>query len=602
MDADLDTRRRALRRAYTEQMPPRVARIARAWQGVRPAGDGTALGDLEAEVRSLAGSSAALGFDAVAEAARNLQLYLEAAIGSDDEHAPRFDDDYAPRRRDEAAPGGSDPPAPRRRDAAAPRNAESTLGWSDAAAPGKGDGFRTRVDGLVEALERAGQESASGPRSDLQGLSPGERPPGPSRVERVLYLLSAEAPGADGALARDLGLELGYFGYAVRRFETVEELLAELDQTTPTAVPLDAADFERALADARRIDARRAETGCGVALVFLAPRGDLEARLAAVRAGGDAFLPVPVETRRLVERLDLVAPRTHADPYRVLIVEPSYPQALDLALTLQRGGIATHLVEDPAAVWAALVEFAPDLLLIGAAGDGAAALELAAVVRQQDAYAELPLLLVAGDARPAVRVEALRLAADEVLARPVAEAHLLSTVTGHAQRARVRQRFASTDGLTGLLTHSALIARLGREVERARRTGGRLTYAVLDVDHLHSINQTFGHLAGNSVLRALGRLLARRLRHADLVSRWGGDEFVVALPDTPGEAGLSVLEQVRAMFAGIAHRSAEGEFRASFSGGLTTLSRAGAGLHQAARAALRTARAAGRNRLELASG
>ena len=59
----------------------------------------------------------------------------------------------------------------------------------------------------------------------------------------------------------------------------------------------------------------------------------------------------------------------------------------------------------------------------------------------------------------------------------------------------------------------------------------------------------------------------------------------------------SVLEQVRAMFAGIAHRSAEGEFRASFSGGLTTLSRAGAGLHQAARAALRTARAAGRNRL-----
>jgi len=552
VEADLDTRRRALRRAYAEQMPPRVARIARAWQGARLSANGAALGDLEAEVRSLAGSSAALGFDAVAEAARNLQLYILAA----------------PLRGDEAAP----------RD---------------------GDGFRSRVDGLVEALERAGEESASGPRSDLQGLSPGERPPGPARVERVLYMLSA-----DGALARDLGLELGYFGYAVCRFETLEELLDGLAQTTPTAVLLDATEFERALADARRIDARRAETGCGVALFFLSPRGDLEARLAAVRAGGDAFLPIPVETRRLVERLDLVSPRTRTDPYSVLIVEQSYAQALDLALTLQRGGIATHLVEDPGGVWAALVEFAPDLLLIGAAGDGAAALELAAVVRQQDAYAELPLLLVAGDPRPAVRVEALRLAADEVLARPVAEAHLLSTVTGHAHRARVRQRFASTDGLTGLLTHSAFIARLGREVERARRTGGRLTYAVLDVDHLHSINQTFGHLAGNSVLRALGRLLARRLRHADLVSRWGGDEFVVALPDTPGEAGLSVLEQVRAMFAGIAHRSAEGEFRAGFSGGLTTLSHAGAAasLHQAARTALRSARAAGRNRLELASG
>lgn len=570
MAADLELRSRALRRAYAEQMPPRVARIGRACRETGPAAGDDALGALEAEVRSLAGSSAALGFDAVAEAARNLQLYVEAV-----------------RRRDwEAAHPRGDGPVHRPGGAAGPATGAS------------GDGFRARVDGLVEALERAGQEAASGPREDLQGLSPGERPPGPSRVERVLYMLSA-----DGALARDLGLELGYFGFAVRRFESVESLLEGLDQTTPTAVLLDATEFERGLADARRIDARRAETGCGLLLFFLAPRGDLEARLAAVRAGGDAFLPMPVETRRLVERLDLASPRTHADPYRVLIVEESYPQALDLALTLQRGGIATQIVEDPGGVWAALVEFAPDLLLIGAAGDGAAALELAAVVRQQDAYAELPLLLVAGDARPAVRVEALRLAADEVLARPVAEAHLLSTVTGHAHRARVRQRFASTDGLTGLLTHSAFIGRLGREVERAGHTGGRLTYAVLDVDHLHSINQTFGHLSGNSVLRALGRLLARRLRQADLVSRWGGDEFVVALPDTPGEAGLSVLDQVRAMFAGIAHRSAEGEFHASFSGGLTTLSRAGgaAGLHQAARAALRDARAAGRDRLELTS-
>ncbi len=583
-------------------MPPRVARIVRGWQGARPAANGAALGELEAEVRSLAGSSAALGFDAVAEAARNLQIYLEAAPGRGGlEPAPlRGGFEPAPLRGGfEPAPlrGGFEPAPLRGGFEPAPLRGGFEPAPLRGDAPA-GDGFRARVDGLVEALERAGQETAPGPLSELQGLSPGERPPGPARVERVLYMLSA-----DGALARDLGLELGYFGYAVRRFETLEELLDGLAQTTPTAVLLDATDFERALADARRIDARRTETGCGVALFFLSPRGDLEARLAAVRAGGDAFLPIPVETRRLVERLDLVSPKTRTDPYRVLIVEQSYAQALDLALTLQRGGIATHLVEDPGAVWAALVEFAPDLLLIGAAGDGAAALELAAVVRQQDAYAELPLLLVAGDPRPAVRVEALRLAADEVLARPVAEPHLLSTVTGHAHRARVRQRFASTDGLTGLLTHSAFIARLGREVERARRTGGRLTYAVLDVDHLHSINQTFGHLAGNSVLRALGRLLARRLRHADLVSRWGGDEFVVALPDTPGEAGLSVLEQVRAMFAGIAHRSSEGEFRASFSGGLTTLSRAGAAgsLHQAARAALRTARAAGRNRLELAA-
>lgn len=573
MRADPDSRRRALHRAYAEQLPPRVAGIADAWRRLLPGWTAAELERLEADTRSLAGSSAALGFPAVAEAARNLQLVLGAARVEPPNPSPA----------DDSGDGGGT----EHHGAVAP----------SAVAPGTGaDGFRCRVDDLVAALERACRESEARDLPALDGLDPGERPPGPRRVERVLYLL-----GGESALAHDLGLELGYFGYAVRRFEAIDELLDGLARTPPTAVLLDAGDFDRALAEARRIEARRAESGSGVPIVFLSPRGDLEARLAAVHAGGDAFLTTPVESRRLVEQLDLAAPSRHSEPFRVLIAEPSYPRALELALTLQRAGVGTRLVDDRGKLWAALVEFAPDLLLIGAGDEAAEALELAAVVRQQDAYAELPLLVIADDPRPVTRIEALRLAADEYLARPVDEAHLLSTVTGHAHRARVRQRFASTDGLTGLLTHSAFIARVGREVERAKQSGRRLTYAVLDVDHLHAINQSFGHLSGNSVLRALGRLLARRLRHADLVSRWGGDEFVVALPDTPGEAGLRVLDQVREMFAGLVQRSAGGEFHATFSGGLTTLDRAGAAgsMHQAARAALRNARAAGRNRLEL---
>lgn len=592
MHADPDSRRRALCSAYAEQLPPRVARIADAWRRIVPAWTPADLERLEAETRSLAGSSEVLGFSAVADAARNLQLVLGAARVAPPEPGPTAENPQpATRSDDDGSESGGEADAGAELAEAEPNPSPAAGGE-----PIGTVGFRGRVDDLVAALERACRESSSGELPALDGLDPGERPPGPRRVERVLYLL-----GCEGELARDLGLELGYFGYAVRRFDGVDRLLDGLARTPPTAVLLDAADLDRALAQARRIEARRAESGSGVPIVFLSPRGDLEARLAAVRAGGDAFLTTPVESRRLVEQLDLAAPHRRSEPFRVLIAEPEYPRALELALTLQRAGVATRLVDERSRLWAALVDFAPDLLLIGTGGEAAEALELAAVVRQQDAYAELPLLVIADDPRPASRIEALRLAADEYLARPIDEAHLLSTVTGHAHRARVRQRFASTDGLTGLLTHSAFIARIGLQIERARESGRRLTYAVLDVDHLHSINQSFGHLSGNSVLRALGRLLARRLRHADLVSRWGGDEFVVALPDTPGEAGLSVLDQVREMFAGLAHRSAGGEFHATFSGGLTTLDRTGASgsLHQAARAALRRARAAGRNRLEL---
>lgn len=80
---------------------------------------------------------------------------------------------------------------------------------------------------------------------------------------------------------------------------------------------------------------------------------------------------------------------------------------------------------------------------------------------------------------------------------------------------------------------------------RWRRYGGELLLAVLDVDLFKGINDRFGHLAGDKVLRLIAAELARRLRKTDFIARYGGEEFVVLLPSTPLDGGQQVLEALR---------------------------------------------------------
>ncbi|MFN2471917.1 MAG: GGDEF domain-containing protein [Gaiellaceae bacterium] len=117
-----------------------------------------------------------------------------------------------------------------------------------------------------------------------------------------------------------------------------------------------------------------------------------------------------------------------------------------------------------------------------------------------------------------------------------------------ADAARDRER-ASLDDLTGALRRDRGLADLQREVDRARRADGRLVLAFVDIDRLKAINDTQGHAAGDRLLRDVVAMLKGGLRSYDLVIRYGGDEFVCALPDTDVDTAQSRLDQVRKALA-----------------------------------------------------
>jgi len=123
-----------------------------------------------------------------------------------------------------------------------------------------------------------------------------------------------------------------------------------------------------------------------------------------------------------------------------------------------------------------------------------------------------------------------------------------SDVTAQKRAEDELRRMATHDQLTGLLNRGELRTRAIGEARRATRMGSPLSVAMLDIDHFKLVNDRFGHAAGDEALRHVALLLARNTRSYDLVGRWGGEEFLLLLPESSAAAAARIAERVRAAF------------------------------------------------------
>jgi diguanylate cyclase len=158
------------------------------------------------------------------------------------------------------------------------------------------------------------------------------------------------------------------------------------------------------------------------------------------------------------------------------------------------------------------------------------------------------------------------------------------------------------DPLTELPNREAYNERAPAEVQRWQRYGRPLTIAIFDIDHFKNINDTYGHQAGDRVIKVIGRSIIKRLREVDFFCRYGGEEFVALMPETDSQTALAVLEKVRSVIAGASFNYKDQSMSITLSVGLTEF-KTNDNLESAferADQALYSAKSSGRNRCCLA--
>ncbi|MFH1541951.1 MAG: GGDEF domain-containing protein [bacterium] len=159
---------------------------------------------------------------------------------------------------------------------------------------------------------------------------------------------------------------------------------------------------------------------------------------------------------------------------------------------------------------------------------------------------------------------------------------------------------AERDGLTGLYSRKIFSDRLNEELRRARRYGGDCGLIMFDLDHFKNINDSYGHPAGDKILRAVADILAQQIRSSDIAARIGGEEFAVILPQTDKAGSLAEAERLRGLIAGIAREYGNVTLRVTASFGVAAFAENAKTIEElmsCADQALYDAKNSGRNRV-----
>ncbi|HWX49690.1 MAG TPA: PleD family two-component system response regulator [Roseomonas sp.] len=371
-----------------------------------------------------------------------------------------------------------------------------------------------------------------------------------------------------------------------------------------------------------------------IPVVMVTALVDPAERVRGLEAGADDFLSKPVDHPTLFARLRaLLRMKQVLDAFRlrsetaqdlgfapeappsetlagavVLLATEDINEKELLAAVLAMEGVELHLASTVTEAWQELGHGHYDVALLSLSLDGGEGLRLTSRLRAQAATRDLPIVLIAdGDQRAQV-LRGFDLGASDHVLRPIDANEVRARMRNQVRRKRYQERLradldrslelAVTDSLTGLRNRRYVT----RHLEGLLRAG-RAALLLLDVDRFKTVNDTYGHVAGDLVLKEVATRLKEHLRAVDVVARFGGEEFVVAMGGAVEEEALQVAERLRASIAELPVATGQGDLlhiTASIGVALAQSGESLSGLLGAADAALYRAKANGRNRVEIA--
>jgi len=524
---------------YGAALPAKLVSIKADWEQLKQQHDQTLLIDLIRKVHSLVGSGATFGFSALSTAAEKLEREL---------------------RRHQ---GQISPPA---------HHAE-------------------RLERLFAALESAAQRPCDYDIS-ADTAYPLKTADMAKYDENSILIVSGNQ-----AFTADLSHRLEAYNITSHIVSLTSDLCSMIEQINPCCIVVELTS--NSVAELAALQALKHGLFTPPAMIVISNHHDIAAHLAAVRAGASAYFLTPFNIAELVTLIHLQSHPLSKPPYRILIVDDDEQFAHHTALLLQRAGMKTHVLTQPLNILEPLTSFQPEVILLDLYMPECNGIELANVIRQQSLYAGIHIVFFSVETDIERHIEALRTGGNDFFVKPMPPKQLIAKVEAKAKNARAVRKLMLHDGLTGALNRSHFMETINRQIAISQRQQGCFSYVILDLDNFKQINDRYGHQAGDEVLKALAELATQRLRSVDSVIRYGGEEFVILLPDTKIEQAERVINDLLQKFSVLSFKVDEQFFSVTFSAGIAqypTYSDA-IRLAEAADKALYQAKAAGRNQV-----
>ncbi|NJP04721.1 MAG: response regulator [Chloroflexaceae bacterium] len=494
-----------IRREFEQSLPQKLAAIDATWQHYCqfPA-DNQILHDLHHQVHGLTGSGQTFGFPELTTSARTLEQHIQSLIT--DQTSMTAEQHSHIEQLIQAVHQSTMQP-----EAAIPT--VSVQAEPDHEAPESPQPMPAASTVTITAAKELVTQPIQTPPSFIT-------PAAPFDDNRLIFLVED-----DDIQANDLVLQIGHFGYTVQTFKDPDALLATMQQVTPAAIIMDIMFPSGELAGTESIRTIQACVKQDLPIMFISAKGDMRTRLQAVRVGGQAYFTKPINVSSLIDKLDELTRNYQPDPYRILIIEDDYLLAQHYRSILEQHHMITMVIDNPLQVLQPLVEFRPDLILMDVYMPGCTGLELALVIRQQEAYVGIPIVFLSAETNLEKRLKAMHLGGDDFLTKPIQAEHLISAVTSRTQRSRILRASMVRDSLTGLLNHTATKEMLEREVALASRRHSRVAFTIsISITSSRSMIPTVMRLviecskaclgcfsAGSAGLMSLGAMVVRSL-------------------------------------------------------------------------------------------
>jgi diguanylate cyclase (GGDEF)-like protein len=382
---------------------------------------------------------------------------------------------------------------------------------------------------------------------------------------RRIYILEDQP-----AIGESMRLTLNNFGYQAEHFMRIADLEQALDRQLPGALIVDVNLPDEALTGLQYAAQLQQRLDEPLPLLVITTQDDFATHLEAVRVGALGFFTKPVDITQLENRLERCFAQQQGEPYRVMIIDDDRELASRFSLILREANMLVEMLHDPAEIFTSMRSFNPEVLLLDVSMPGCTGPELAQIIRMHDDWLRVPIVYLSAETDINRQMNALIKAGDDFLTKPISDNALIAAVFSRAQRARLLSNALSRDSLTGLLKHGDIKEQVDIELERAQRSGKPASVAMLDIDFFKKVNDSYGHAAGDNVIRALANLLRQRLRRVDSLGRYGGEEFLVVLPDCPAEQARRILDEIRQRFAELHFIAGEQQFSVTLSAGIAS--------------------------------